>query len=547
MAQRGTLFGELQVAWRRLTGASGTVVDLPAPEIGPTQEPTATSFLSEGHAHPRRRVTRLVVGWSFGAFAGIAAVVLVVNAAELKAAWAEGLLYLGLCGGISAMCFVGGRSNHRGASMTAAAIVGFSVLIVGAALSPPSKSASHASPAAATSAGSSAVAVAAARTQAPTSTTAPQTATPRPTSTRVAPSTPTPTVFVDPTPALLARIEKSIRDNANASADSPNLDNLRLQFDAKNKLLHVYIEPTKSPRDTELISNGSALAVITGRAIWSTYPEVNFITIVVQKPSNGGSTPVTGMVTAIYTRATFGLTDFSQLRGTTGDDNKTMLCKADFYSLDHNLWWSLGDKGCMLASDGGVNPSVAGKSYAIPTNAGLITLQSQRQVDLITFIQQEQGIEAASDHNLTVWKTVTTQWTNGQVDIFTYYNLLKAEQDAWSSLADAVTRLEVPPGLDSSVAELTDLLQNYSDAMGHAAKFLNTSDLEEQHKMTVDLQQAGDDGVGVFASEATVLVQGGLSPVSSALVVTCDPSTQVCILHPANPPSALFKTNEPLE
>jgi len=521
-------------------------VDLPTREIAATQDPGATPLLSGGHAHPRRRVTQLVVAWSFGALAAIAALVLVVNAVELKAEWAEGLAYLGLCGGITAMCFVGGRSKHRGVLMTAAAILGSSAFIVGAVLSPPSKSASHASPAAATSASSPAVAVAAARTQAPTSTAAPHTATPRPTPTRVVPPTPTSTVFVDPTPALLARIERSIRDNANASADSPNLDNLRLQFDPQNRLLHVYIEPIKSPRDTELISNGSALAVITGRAIWSTYPEVNFITIVVQKPATGGSTPVTSMVTAIYTRATFGLTDFSQFLGTTGDDNKTMLCKADFYSLDHNLWWSLGDKGCMLASDGGVNLDIAGKSYVIPTGTGPINLQSQRQVDLITFIQQEQGIEAASDHNLSVWKTVTTQWTNGQVDIFTYYNLLKAEQQGWSSLADAATQLEAPPGLDPSVSRLADLLQSDSDAMGHAAKFLNTADLEEQHKMTVDLQEANNDALGVFANDATALAQAGLSPITSTLILTCDATTQICTLHPASPPAELFKTNEAL-
>jgi hypothetical protein len=97
------------------------------------------------------------------------------------------------------------------------------------------------------------------------------------------------TAAASPTPPaqpLEARAEQSTRDNKNAVSAGANLDGLQVSYDSG--LLTVSIHPNNPKKDTELLTNGSALVIIAGKAIWTTYPEVQRISVQVFKTSKDG-------------------------------------------------------------------------------------------------------------------------------------------------------------------------------------------------------------------------------------------------------------------
>ena len=396
--------------------------------------------------------------------------------------------------------------------------------------------AARTNPAAATGAAKPATATGTAKSA--TATETPQRASATPT-TVPATTTPSATPTAVPTLGLAQRAEKSIRDNKNASADNANQDNLAVSFDADNKSLRVTIKPNKPSSDTGLMSNGSALAVSAGRAVWTTYAEVNFITIAVEKDIAGNSAPTT-MVAALYTRATFGAQDYGQYKKTTGDDNKTMLCMADFYSLDRALWKSLGDKGCMLSSDGGVNAGAAGKTYVIQTSSGPIGIKSQRQSDLLGFLVDFRIYFDLLERNSSAFKEATDAFAADSVTLLSYYNFVVGAGNAFASISKSAQRFDAPPGLDSTVNAVATSADKKSTAMSHLAAFLNKHDLEEQRKALDDLSVANSAQAASAVFLFDQFTKAGLRSDIALALVSCDQTTQKCSLRAPSNPADLF-------
>ena len=86
--------------------------------------------------------------------------------------------------------------------------------------------------------------------------------------------------------SFAAQVEKSIRDNQDAVSSGANFDNLQLAFDSG--LLTVSVRPNSLKKDTELLTNGSALVIISGKAAWTTYAEVQRISVQVFKNGQNG-------------------------------------------------------------------------------------------------------------------------------------------------------------------------------------------------------------------------------------------------------------------
>ena len=286
---------------------------------------------------------RVSAMWTLAAFAAIGFIVLVVSVLTLSEDWASGLGVAALFGGPAVILFGLGKPRHRAAWIVPAAVGSFALFVVGIAFVPATEADKKVA-ASSTTVETTPQASASVSGAIPTLAAATETPTPIPASST-------------PGPGLVARIEKSIRDNGNASSEWVNLDNLEVSYEDDGGHLHVTIRPNKPRKDTELLSNASALSVVTGKAVWSTYAEVAVVTIAVKKsPAETAFEPI---VSAIFTRQTAANWDYPGLRKTTSGNNKTVLCMADFYRIDLALWKSLGGKGCMSASDGGTNLAVA--------------------------------------------------------------------------------------------------------------------------------------------------------------------------------------------
>lgn len=160
-------------------------------------------------------------------------------------------------------------------------------------------------------------------------------------------------------PPLEQRIEKSIRDNKNAVKSGANLDGLAIQFDPSTGWLVVSVKPNNPDKVTQFLTNVSALAVITGKAVWTTYPEVNIISVsgVRDVKDSYGNNHTEGVVFAEYTRETGEKYTFANLKDQPSADNKTMFCTASFYQVSVELWQGLGNKGCMNSYAGGTAPT----------------------------------------------------------------------------------------------------------------------------------------------------------------------------------------------
>ena len=225
----------------------------------------------------------------------------------------------------------------------------FVVFVVGAGISPPKDKASKPIPSA-TAATTSAAQVA----ERVTATSKPSI---------------TPQVTVTPATIPLApQVEKSIRDNKNAVTSGANLDNLQITFDPAEGLLTVSIRPNSPDKDTQFITNGSALSIISGKAIWTTYDRVQKISVQVYRGTKDshGNLQMEQMAMANYERENGLKYNYGNLKNQSHDDNKLMYCTADFYLLSERVWNALVNKGCLSDRAGGANPSIEEQAFMAP-------------------------------------------------------------------------------------------------------------------------------------------------------------------------------------
>lgn len=159
-----------------------------------------------------------------------------------------------------------------------------------------------------------------------------------------------------PVGSVEQQIQKSIRDNKDAVYPGTyNFEHFAVGFDPATATLTVSINPNDIYTDTELLTNASALVIIAGKAVWSTYPQVSTITVNVAQPRKDtvGRLSDTNVIVVTYGRGKGAPLPFLHLVNQPHDDNKVMLCKADAYSVATYIWGQLKDKGCMPSPTGG--------------------------------------------------------------------------------------------------------------------------------------------------------------------------------------------------
>jgi len=164
-------------------------------------------------------------------------------------------------------------------------------------------------------------------------------------------------VTPDPNRPLAERVEQSIRDNQKWVKNGADLSGLVVNFKDEEAKIVISITPKKPTSLPGYLTAGSAMAVVAGKAIWDTYPEVNLVEVYVARESTT-TTNVKGQAWAtyaLYSRASSSRFNWEKLKTQPQDDNKRMYCDADFYDVAFDIWYDLKDKGCMTAFAGGLN------------------------------------------------------------------------------------------------------------------------------------------------------------------------------------------------
>jgi hypothetical protein len=543
VAERYTLIGELQEALRRLgflrkpgqaspaaVSPHASAEDTIPPAVADAATPMARPRLTK-RGSSALHIVRLVVMWFSGAMVCVAVVMIVTLGVQLDGDWAAGLAIGGLFGGLWAGLHGGGLATGKARWIVPAAMGGFVVFVLGAALTPPTEDTGVTQRSGSmTEDPTPTFASATLQPSVPTHTVAPPTAAPTPTA---APQPPTAT----PQPDLASRAAKSISDNRDASKDFSNQDNLTVAFDEDNGHLRLSIRPNKPTRDTELLSNASALSIVAGKAIWSTYAEVSIVSLVVFKGSSESPTP---MASAIFTRLTADEIEWSSLRDATAVDNKATLCRADFYALNGSLWRSLGDKGCMLSAEGGVNVGISGRSYSVDSPDGPIPLRTLRQAEVLQYLLAFQSVSEPGGQTLRTYKNVSEDFGRGYISIPDYYNFILEVRESYESLASAALRLSTPPGMGSASDGLWATLQNRADGLEHIAKYINKGDLEEQRKASVDLAEADRAVLASVAALLEGIVGAGMNFEATMNTVVCDQEGRRCEFRRPAVPDSFF-------
>jgi hypothetical protein len=163
---------------------------------------------------------------------------------------------------------------------------------------------------------------------------------------------------------------------------------------------------------------------------------------------------------AIYERANSETINFENLRDQPEDDNKTMFCLADWYSINEDTWASLGDRGCMVAAAGGVNPSqwtsilAYTPSYSLGLHDGSsLSLRSKYQVDSVLFAYQAWAILGPADQVQADWERIASDVNAGLLETYDFY---KTAERAMTDLSLALGRVPAPDRLFYAQSSLSD-------------------------------------------------------------------------------------------
>lgn len=368
MAARYTLLGELQHVAR-------AVLRRPAPdgELSPPDTPATLPYVQapgSGGASWRRlrRYTRLTALWCAALFAAIWAIGALTYAVHANDDWAVCVAAAGFFGGLALVLFGFGRPKGKALWVVTGAVGGVGLMVASAPFVPSKHEDLHAAAKATPSLVAEPLLASAEPTSKPprptanvSAPTATVSATNVPTPTTVVSSTnvPSPTANVSATPsspaALAVRAEQSIRDNRNAVTEGASLDNLRVGFDESTSLLRLSILPNKPKKESQFLTNGSALVVIAARAIWTTYPEVSRIAVEVRRNvrDERGNDHEEQVAVVNFSRENAATFEWLNLRGQPAKDNKKLFCLADFYAMQQFVWAKLENKGCLTGRSGG--------------------------------------------------------------------------------------------------------------------------------------------------------------------------------------------------
>ena len=175
-----------------------------------------------------------------------------------------------------------------------------------------------------------------------------ETPTPKPTRT----PTPVPPPTATPTPlSFEEQIAKSYRDNRSFMDETPT-QNLQVGFEpSTGEVAIVLYISGDTPSAGTLMDLASAAGIVASKAIWTTYPQVQTISVAIQadylEKATGASTKQFAVITKV-SRATGSEFVYDGLKNLAYQDNKLFLCDADHYAILPAVYFELVDPGCLL-------------------------------------------------------------------------------------------------------------------------------------------------------------------------------------------------------
>lgn len=143
---------------------------------------------------------------------------------------------------------------------------------------------------------------------------------------------------------------KSFRDNKGFMPLAAD-DDLKVTWEPIAGLLTFEIyRGDKNTSTGATLHTGGSTALIANRAIWTTYPAVNEITVQMWEKAINTSTgqQLDLVATRITTtRETASRFDYDGLKSLQISDNKRFFCSADSYQFAPHIYADIGDKGCL--------------------------------------------------------------------------------------------------------------------------------------------------------------------------------------------------------
>lgn len=181
-------------------------------------------------------------------------------------------------------------------------------------------------------------------TTGPTNTPAPPTATPTPAPPTATPVPPTAT----PVPTLEERIAKSYRDNRGFMIRA-SAEDMDVEIPTPGSVI-INVRPSSFATEGDYLTVASHSALVASRAIWTTYPEVQTVTLNVMGQFTSNTTGQRSTLVAVQStvsRATAAPFDYDGLKSVVLGDNKRFLCNSTRYTIHPSIYAALGDKGCL--------------------------------------------------------------------------------------------------------------------------------------------------------------------------------------------------------
>ena len=159
---------------------------------------------------------------------------------------------------------------------------------------------------------------------------------------------PQPPTAVPPEPPFEERAAKSYRDNRGFMLRA-SADGLKVTWTAQGGILIIDLTPKAILSEGDSLTIAGASAIVASRAVWTTYPEVQEITVSIWTSFTdqvGASSQEIAAGTTVR-RPTGDRFQYDGLRDRALGDNKLFFCAADRYQIHPAVYRELKDKGCL--------------------------------------------------------------------------------------------------------------------------------------------------------------------------------------------------------
>jgi hypothetical protein len=149
----------------------------------------------------------------------------------------------------------------------------------------------------------------------------------------------------------VADVTKSFRDNL-GYATRASAENLQVEVDESAGMVRITVKPSQVLNEADILTIGSATALVASKAIWTTYPEAQAIYVDVDADVTDqfGATSTKPVAESIVNRGTGSRFIYDGLRDRVNADNKLFYCISDHYVIAAFIYVKLKDRGCLAAA-----------------------------------------------------------------------------------------------------------------------------------------------------------------------------------------------------